>query len=467
VERAITTLGRSLARLPLHPRVARLLVEARGRGAASGGAAVAALLADGQGALGRGRPNDVDGAADVLEWLERLRAVTVRDRVDFDRARHEGLDLGRVAEIDRAKRQLERLAAGDGAAGKTVAPGSVDEESAILHALLAAFPDRVARRLKPRGVELVFSEGGSGKLDPASVVRSDLLVAYDVTERGAVGGTGVREPKGGMTGVVVRGASRLEADWLLEAQLARIVDERVYEWNRGAERVDEVRRMRYGAVVIEEARAPARPGDADDAIARVLGTALDEAMASGGGALGELREALARVLDRIAFVREAMPERGLPAIPDLARNDEQDRAALREIFSAAAAGHTTFGTLRSLSARDLVLAWLPAAAQLDRDAPEIVQLPGRRARVEYPRGQTPHVASRLQDFFGLTEGPKVAGGRVPLVLHLLAPNQRAVQVTQDLAGFWARNYPQLRRELGRRYPRHRWPEDPLRPMVSS
>jgi len=173
------------------------------------------------------------------------------------------------------------------------------------------------------------------------------------------------------------------------------------------------------------------------------------------------------VLDRVAFVKSAMPERELPDIPDLARNDDDDRAALRTILAAAATGHTSFAALRSLSARDLVLAWLPTAAQLDRDAPDFVQLPGRRARVEYPRGQTPHVASRLQDFFGLTEGPRLAGGRVPLVLHLLAPNQRAVQVTQDLAGFWARNYPQLRRELGRRYPRHRWPEDPLRPVVSS
>jgi ATP-dependent helicase HrpB len=71
------------------------------------------------------------------------------------------------------------------------------------------------------------------------------------------------------------------------------------------------------------------------------------------------------------------------------------------------------------------------------------------------------VESRLQDFFGLAKGPAVAGGRVPLVLHLLAPNQRAVQVTQDLAGFWERHYPAIRRELMRRYPRHAWPEDPL------
>jgi ATP-dependent helicase HrpB len=84
-------------------------------------------------------------------------------------------------------------------------------------------------------------------------------------------------------------------------------------------------------------------------------------------------------------------------------------------------------------------------------------------RVHYEAGgKPPHVESRLQDFFGMVRGPAVAGGRVPLVLHLLAPNQRAVQVTTDLAGFWERHYPALRRELMRRYPKHAWPDDPLR-----
>jgi ATP-dependent helicase HrpB len=83
-------------------------------------------------------------------------------------------------------------------------------------------------------------------------------------------------------------------------------------------------------------------------------------------------------------------------------------------------------------------------------------------KIHYEAGRPPWIESRLQDFFGLAQGPAVAGGRVPLVLHLLAPNGRAVQVTTDLAGFWERHYPALRRELGRRYPRHSWPEDPLR-----
>ena len=101
---------------------------------------------------------------------------------------------------------------------------------------------------------------------------------------------------------------------------------------------------------------------------------------------------------------------------------------------------------------------------LARMAPARVRLArGREVRVHYERGRPPWIASRLQDFFGMTEGPKVCGGRVALVLHLLAPSQRPVQVTTDLAGFWTRHYAQVRRELSRRYPRHAWPENPLAP----
>jgi ATP-dependent helicase HrpB len=107
---------------------------------------------------------------------------------------------------------------------------------------------------------------------------------------------------------------------------------------------------------------------------------------------------------------------------------------------------------------------MPPAARrlLDEIAPERLRLSrGRHTRVHYEAGQPPWVASRLQDFFGMSRTPAVARGAVPLVVRLLAPSQRPVQVTSDLAGFWQRLYPQLRKELARRYPKHAWPEDPL------
>jgi ATP-dependent helicase HrpB len=138
----------------------------------------------------------------------------------------------------------------------------------------------------------------------------------------------------------------------------------------------------------------------------------------------------------------------------------------RELIALACRDKTSLAELRDLDFRELVLSELAPAerARLDREAPESIALDaGRRVRVHYAKGQLPWIESRLQDFFGMKEGPRVMGGRVPLTLHLLAPNQRAVQVTSDLAGFWDRHYASVRKELSRRYPRHAWPEDGRKP----
>jgi len=128
--------------------------------------------------------------------------------------------------------------------------------------------------------------------------------------------------------------------------------------------------------------------------------------------------------------------------------------SLGELESAAREG----GVVRALESQ------LPPHARrlLDEIAPDRIRLPGgRQVRVHYEPDQPPWIASRLQDFFGMRQTPAVARGAVPVVVRLLAPNNRPVQMTTDLAGFWERLYPQLRKELGRRYPRHRWPENPV------
>src|SRR5262249_40221610 len=100
-------------------------------------------------------------------------------------------------------------------------------------------------------------------------------------------------------------------------------------------------------------------------------------------------------------------------------------------------------------------------AELEQQTPLFFQLPnGRRARIQYKLGHAPWIESRLQDFFGVRTPPSILRAQLALTLHLLAPNQRAVQVTMDLPGFWKKTYPEIRNELSRRYPRHSWPEDP-------
>jgi ATP-dependent helicase HrpB len=219
-------------------------------------------------------------------------------------------------------------------------------------------------------------------------------------------------------------------------------------WNDAGERAEGVERLLYRDLVLEARRAPRIDPE------RAAALLFEAAAARGPRAFGE-EGALDRLLARMAFSARAAPESGL-APP----GEEDLRASLQRLC----AGRRSFAELREVGFESALLADLDPSkrALLDRLAPERVTLPGGRSvRVEYgPGEEPPHLASRLQDFFGMVEGPTLAGGRVPVVLHLLAPNQRPVQVTTDLAGFWERHYPALRRELGRRYPRHAWPEDP-------
>jgi ATP-dependent helicase HrpB len=100
---------------------------------------------------------------------------------------------------------------------------------------------------------------------------------------------------------------------------------------------------------------------------------------------------------------------------------------------------------------------------LDEQAPEALRVPsGQTRKLDYAPGQAPVLAVKLQELFGLADTPRIAQGRVPVTLHLLSPAQRPIQVTQDLKGFWERTYPEVKKELKGRYPRHPWPDDPLR-----
>jgi len=219
-------------------------------------------------------------------------------------------------------------------------------------------------------------------------------------------------------------------------------------WNEGAERVDAFERMRYRDLILEETRKPVPDPE------RAAALLADMAVARGARTFAEEGE-VDGLLARIAFAARAAPESGFSA-----PTEEDVAGALRE----ACSGRRSFADLRLAGLVPALLARIPPdrRALLERLAPERITIgAGRSVRVNYGRGEDPPwVESRLQDFFGAARGPSVGGGRVPLVLHLLAPNQRAVQVTTDLAGFWERHYPALRRELMRRYPRHAWPEDP-------
>ena len=295
--------------------------------------------------------------------------------------------------------------------------------------ILTAFPDRVARRRKDK--QLLLASGGSAVLQCEA--RAEFLVALDIEDRSE------------HALPLVRLYCAIEPAWLVDLFPDRVQERVGVEWNRTAERVEAVSALLYENLVIEETRSGSPdPEQAADLLAeRALETGIEKFVD---------RDELQQFLARVAFAT---------GHASVAKFDLD--SAFREICR----GLKSFAELKSAGT-----SLIPALEQrigarlLNEIAPTRVRLPnGRQTKVNYDAGKPPWIASRLQDFFGLRETPRIANGKVALVVHLLAPNKRPVQTTTDLAGFWQRLYPEVRRELSRRYPRHAWPEDPYSSRV--
>jgi ATP-dependent helicase HrpB len=454
----VTEVGRRMLRFPVHPRLSRAIVEGERRGVAADACALAAVVGErdvrfgtaprfGPGGARGARSSGREVSADVLDALAAYREAE-RASFDVDRLRYLGIDAARAQAVSRVARQLSRNVRRDRTRTdeRRDAPwGGAEEQQALRMAVLAGYPDRVGRLRRPTtssgrtGLEVVFAGGGSAMLaDDAGGWDTELVAAVDVEER----------TEGRTTRTVVRLASSVHPDWLLELFFSDVRDETEVVWNAAAKRVEVWRTLGYHGLVLE--RSPG--GDAEPE--RTAALLAEAARARGWRAFTDA-EALERWLARAAFARRAAPELAFPDIDD---------ARVLRVLDEVCRGHLSFAELERADLGSAVRALLTPeqTRALAEIAPEAVVLPGgRRVRVDYA-ADPPSIASRLQDFFGMASGPAVARGRVPLVLHLLAPNQRAVQVTTDLAGFWERHYPGIARELRRRYPRHSWPEDPRR-----
>jgi ATP-dependent helicase HrpB len=279
--------------------------------------------------------------------------------------------------------------------------------------------------------------GGRGvRLGEESAVReAELFVCVDLD----AGKRGERAE------ALVRQASAIEREWLPKG---RVREEVATRFDEEREAVTASRRIMYEDLVLEEAQI-ALP-DSDE-VERTLAVA----------AARDLRRALpladddvTKFLSRLRCLRAWMPELGLPAF-----DDEEIRALLPELC----AGARSFADLRKLPFVELLKSKLPRAQALalDREAPERIRVPsGSHVAVAYEVGKPPVLAVRIQEIFGLADTPRIAGGRVKVLMHLLAPNHRPQQVTEDLRSFWNGAYKEVRKELSRRYPKHSWPEDP-------
>jgi ATP-dependent helicase HrpB len=439
-----------MARYPLHPRLSRLMVEARRRGVARDGCAVAALLSAGE-RLPAHAPHA--SRSDLLVLLEGERSAYAA-RLFRQLGAIQPLPHGRGSDPSHGRgsdpsdgRGSDRRRGSDpshegshpsheGSHPSHDREGVVaDTEAALLMSILTAFPDRVARRRQ--GADVQLASGAAAELAPNSTVtEASLFVAVEAEDR--------QDRKAPL----VRLASAIEPEWLLDLFPDRLREVSTLEWNRAGERVEAVTSLMFDQIAIETRRTPPDPEQTGVFLAH-------KAVDAGLGRFADMDE-IAAFQSRVQFAAR----HGAVA--------ELDAAAIETALASLATGLKSFAELESATRgagllREIERRMPPATRRLlEEIAPASIRLPrGRNVPVHYEPGQPPWIASRLQDFFGMRQTPAVGRGAVPVVVRLLAPNQRPVQMTSDLAGFWQRLYPQVRKELSRRYPRHAWPENPL------
>jgi ATP-dependent helicase HrpB len=440
----VTELGAMSARLPAHPRLGRMLVEGWKLGQPERTALAAALLSERDpfplapvealpaGTLPAGTlPAGTARTADFAMRLEMLEAFARKQAGPARLHRPTARTILRVQQ--QLLRELRLAARGSKALQARGANRAVSADEALGRALLAGFPDRVARRRASDPRRGVMAGGRGVRLAPASgAIDAELFLCLDVEDR-------PRE-------ALVRLALPVQRDWLPREHLSDAIE---VLFDEAAERVIARRRLRYLDLLVEESHAAITDdGQASaalfEAAQRHIGRVLPPADAAAGAYLMRLR-----------CLCEWMPDLNLPAFDD---------DFLRTLLPGLCAGRRSFAELRDGP-------WLEALQQaltpqqyqvVEREAPARLEVPsGSRIALVYEAGRAPVLAVRIQEVFGLRDTPRIAAGRVRVLLHLLGPNYRPQQVTDDLASFWANVYPRIRKELRARYPKHAWPEDPL------
>jgi ATP-dependent helicase HrpB len=383
---ALTDIGRLLQRMPLHPRLARML-----------------LAANGDIRMAR--------ACALLSERHVLAPRTSSTSSDLLSATDQWSQVG--PHVQRMAREIEHMASHMLASGKARATShesrATDHDADFRRAVLAGYPDRVGQRRDAQSPRLRMASGAGAVVAPQSgVTGGEFLVALDVQASDRPGEPDAR----------VRIASLVDCDWLTPnaVEIRHRLDE-------GTGTVKAVAVERYDALVLTE-----RPVDADPDIRVSL---LADAWLKRGPREGDIQ-----LLRRLGFAGRAAD------LPELARIAA---ASARSLDDIRIAGALAFDDQRAL----------------DRDAPETVTVPsGRTVRLEYGDDGSVSASVKLQELFGLADTPRVGVRKEPVRLALLAPNGRPVQMTRDLRSFWDRTYPDVRKELRGRYPKHPWPEDP-------
>jgi ATP-dependent helicase HrpB len=428
----ITTHGRTLARLGTHPRLAHMIVRGTDLGLQRLALEIAAVL----------------GERDLLRWSSNRRDADLRLRIEaLRRGRVDDPHIAADARVDggarqRALRSVELLAK-QAPSLPSPASGAADA-SAIGQLVALAYPDRIAQSRGAGGRYLLASGRGARLMDAQSIGQAEFLVVADLD-------AGDRE-------ALIRLAAPVTRD-ALEADFAALIEHRErFEWDAREQAVVARDERWLGAIKLGERRLE-NPDPA-----RVTAALLAGIRELGLEALPWTKEARA-LRQRLEFARQVdtRAQQPWPEVTDAAL-----LATLDTWLAPWLSGMSRRDHLARLDMSGILVALLDwnQRQRLDEIAPTHLQVPsGSRIPIDY--SAAPTVAVRLQEVFGLAVTPAVGGGRVPLTLQLLSPAHRPVQVTQDLASFWARGYAEVKKELKGRYPRHYWPDDPTTAVATA
>jgi ATP-dependent helicase HrpB len=436
---AITPLGRRMLAFPLHPRYARMLLAAQELGCVHQACLLAALT-QGRDLLlrrvdksARDQRENTLGDKSASDFFLLMRAWNHAATSNFalGDCKRLGIHAVTARQVGPLLEQFLRIAKRE---GLDTEPRPAREE-ALQKCILIGFSDRVARRLDSGTLRCELVHGRRGVLARESVVQhAPILVPAEVREIGQHGGD---------TNTILSLATEIRQEWLEEIFPDDLAGEvrvfydpsarRVY-----AEKLQTFRGLELGSHQLE----PPPLGPA----ARILA----EQVVAGKLTLKEWDHGVEQWITRLNLLARWCPEFELPPIT------AEDRHALIEQLCH---GAFTYKEIKERPVKNVVRDWLNAMQRqlLDDHAPERIKLSnGRTPKVIYSDSEPPHIALRIQELFDVNETPKIAMGRVPVLLHILAPNMRPVQITQDLAGFWREHYPKVKSELQRKYPKHQW-----------
>ncbi|HEY8899884.1 MAG TPA: ATP-dependent helicase HrpB [Chthoniobacterales bacterium] len=436
-EAGITEIGRRMLSFPVHPRYARMFLAAQELGCVRAAALIAAITQS-RGILLRAdkrieeqREETFGEGVSDFQIFMRAWAWAERQGYRVDACRRLAVHADAARQVGKLFEQFLGIAKGE----RLDVSERPAEDATIARCVLAGFADQVARRRSMGTLLCDIVHGRRGLLARESVAQgSRLLVAAEINDI---------EKRGGEAQVMLSLATEIDEAWLREMFPRDFTERREVCFdstqNRVVVRIEKV----FRDLVLESRDRDAEPSEES-------GACLAREVIEGNLVLRQWDDAVEQWICRVNRLAAWMPDLALPPIGETERE-----LLIHEVCGNA----TSYRDIKDRPVRETVRAWLTPAQQqqVEKFAPERIDLPGgRRAKVLYAAEADPFIAARIQDLYGLQSSLKIAGGRVPLTIQILAPNMRPVQVTTDLANFWVEAYPKLRQELSRRYPKHEW-----------